>query len=74
MIRKIEIAAGVVTTIAGNVNSPKAPDGAGSPGGKIGALDGAGTAAIFSWLSGITTDGRSLFVVDRDNSRIRKIN
>src|ERR1039457_3954906 len=73
-IRKIEITTGIVTTIAGNVNSPKAPDGAGSPGGKIGALDGAGSAAIFSWLSGITTDGRSLFVVDRDNSRIRKIN
>lgn len=73
-IRKIQIATGVVTTIAGNVNSPKAPDDAGSPGGNIGALDGVGSAAIFSWPSGITTDGSSLFVVDRDNSRIRKIN
>lgn len=73
-IRKIVIATSVVSTIAGDVNSPKAPDNAGTPRGKIGAQDGVGAAAIFGYPEGITTDGRSLFVVDRDNSRIRKIN
>jgi sugar lactone lactonase YvrE len=66
-IRKIVIATGVVTTIAGNINSPKAPNNTGAP------VDGVGSAAIFSWPAGITTDGKSLFVVDRDINRIRKI-
>jgi sugar lactone lactonase YvrE len=57
MIRKIVIATGVATTLAGT--------------GVAGALDGAGAAATFQYPSGITTDGTNLYVVD--NSKIRKI-
>ncbi len=57
-IRKIVIATGVVTTLAGN--------------GK-GSADGTGTTATFSQPSGLTTDGTNLYVVDNDIHRIRKI-
>ncbi len=57
-IRKIVISTGVVTTIAGIV--------AGS-----GSSDGIGSAARFSFPTGITTDGTNLFVVD--SNRVRKI-
>ena len=49
-IRKIVIATGVVTTLAGQTGIP-------------GAADGTGTAATFSSPSGITTDGTNLYVV-----------
>lgn len=59
-IRKIEIATGAVTTLAGS--------------GALGALDGAGAAASFSTnLTGITTDGTNLFVSDTNNYLIRQI-
>jgi len=58
-IRKIEIATGVVTTLAG--------------GDEYGSDDGVGTAAKFRRPSGITTDGFVLFVTDTDNNTIRKI-
>lgn len=59
-VRKIEIASGAVTTIAGIV-------------GVSDSSDGKGTSAKFWNPSGITTDGDSLFVVDTGNNTIRKI-
>lgn len=59
-IRKIVIATGVVTTLAGNKNFS-------------GALDGTGTAARFSSPQGITNDGTNLYVADTANQKIRKI-
>ncbi len=58
-IRKIVIATGVVTTLAGSTTS--------------GSANGIGTAATFSAPIGITTDGSSLFVADSGNNQIRKI-
>lgn len=58
-IRKIVIATGTVTTLAGS--------------GASGAADGAGTAASFNLPEGMTTDGASLFITDSANNNIRKI-
>jgi sugar lactone lactonase YvrE len=62
LIRKILIATGAVTTIAG--------DGTGTPGATDCTM---GTGASFSSPRGITTDGASLYVADTDNHRIRRI-
>lgn len=59
-IRKIVIATGEVTTIAGTA-------------GAIGSADGTGAAARFGVPAGITIDGANLFVVDSSNHTIRKI-
>jgi sugar lactone lactonase YvrE len=59
-IRKIVIATGAVTTVAGD--------------GTAGFGDNAdGTMAEFSQPDGITTDGANLYVADALNNRIRKI-
>lgn len=58
-IRKIVIASGAVTTLAGS--------------GTAGAVDGIGTAASFYYPYGITTDGSKLYVSDDGNRKIRKI-
>jgi sugar lactone lactonase YvrE len=58
-IRKIVIATGEVTTLAGS--------------GLAGSTDGTGTAAKFNNPSGITTDGTNLYVADTNNNTIRKI-
>ena len=58
-IRKIVIATGGVTTLAGD--------------GMPGFLDGTGIAAQFDNAEGITTDGTNLYVADGDNNRIRQI-
>jgi hypothetical protein len=60
-IRKIVIATGVVTTIAGNAAVP------------AGSADGTGAAALFNVPAGITTDGTNLYVADTSNHTIRKI-
>jgi DNA-binding beta-propeller fold protein YncE len=60
LVRKIEIATGAVTTVAG------VP-------GTIGSTDGSGDAAGFYFPIGITTDGANLFVGDSSNRTIRKI-
>ena len=59
-LRKIVIATGVVTTIAGTVEIP-------------GNSDGIGAAAHFDSPKGITTDGAALYVTDSYNNTIRKI-
>jgi len=59
-IRKIDIASGMVTTIAGMA-------------GKKGNSDGKGIAARFNRPYGITTDGTSLYVTDSNNHCIRQI-
>ena len=59
-IRKVVIASGAVTTLAGSA-------------GASGATDGVGVAARFYHPQGITTDGTNLYVVDTDNHTIRKI-
>lgn len=61
-VRRIDIATQVVSTFAG------------STAGVVGHVDGVGTAARFNNLEGITTDGTSLYVVDRYYQDIRKIN
>ena len=60
VIRKVAIASGVVTTLAGTA-------------GTSGSTDGTGSAAYFNSPHGITTDGTSLFVADSANNTIRKI-
>jgi hypothetical protein len=59
-IRKISISSGSVSTLAGN--------------GTRGFIDGVGNVARFSSPYGIKTDGTFLFVADKDNNSIRKIN
>ena len=48
-----------VTTVAGT--------------GSIGSANGTGTSASFYYPRGITTDGTNLYVADRENHLIRKI-
>lgn len=60
-IRKIVIASGEVTTIAG------------SSAAAAGALDGTGAEALFNHPEGITTDGTHLYVADSFNNTIRKV-
>lgn len=60
IIRKIVLATGAVTTLAGKPGTP-------------GFADGIGSTARFNYPEGITTDGSSLFVTDRDNYSIRQI-
>ena len=59
-IRRVVIASGVVTTLAG------------SP-GTSGSADGAPATARFNLPARITTDGPNLYVTDYGNSTIRKI-
>jgi DNA-binding beta-propeller fold protein YncE len=59
-IRKIVIATGQVTILAGT-------------GQTVGATDGIGAAARFQNPKGITTDGTNLFVADTYNDTIRQI-
>ena len=56
-IRKIEIATGIVTTIAGN------------PLLHGGSFDGTGTTATFNQPAEMTTDGTNLYVRERGNTR-----
>ena len=59
-VRKIVIATGAVSTIAGTP-------------GTTGSADGTGTAATFHSPAGITTDGVNLYVADTNNSTVRRI-
>jgi hypothetical protein len=60
-VRKIVIASGVVTTLAGTA-------------GVSGSADGIGAAASFHSLTGIASDAAgNLYVADSGNSTIRKI-
>jgi hypothetical protein len=62
-VRKLVIATGVVSSVTGNANTSASS----------GAADGAGEVASFNDPSGITTDGISLYVADKSNNTIRKI-
>ncbi|SVD21120.1 uncharacterized protein METZ01_LOCUS373974, partial [marine metagenome] len=59
-IRKIVISSRLVTTLAGSAQG-------------AGFADGTGTGAKFNKPKGITTDGTNLYVVDKENIKIRKI-
>ncbi len=59
LIRKIVISTGAVTTVAGT--------------GSSGSANGTGTSASFYHPIGITSDGTNLYVGDRRNHLIRKI-
>jgi sugar lactone lactonase YvrE len=59
-IRKIVIASGEVSTLAGSA-------------GNAGSANGIGAAASFNVPSGITTDGTNLYLSDTANNTIRKI-
>lgn len=59
-VRKIVIATGAVTTLAGTA-------------GANGSTNGTGAAARFNSPNGITSDGTNLYVVDSANHTIRKI-
>ena len=60
-IRKVVIATGVVTTLAGTA-------------GQSGSADGTGAAARFNGPNGIASDGAgNLYVADSDNYTIRKV-
>ncbi len=60
-IRKVAIATGVVTTLAGTA-------------GQAGGADGTGAAARFSWPNGIVSDGGgNLYVADTTNGTVRKV-
>lgn len=61
-IRRITIATGMTTTIAG------------SPALGLSSIDGVGTAASFNTPNGITTDGSSLYVTEAGNAGVRRIN
>ena len=60
-IRKIVIATGAVTTLAG------------SSAAAAGAMDATGTSATFNNPLGVTTDGTYLYVADAFNLKIRKV-
>jgi sugar lactone lactonase YvrE len=75
LIRRIDLATGVVTTIAGLFAS-SAPPGIDHPGppGVAGSADGIGQEARFANPIGITSDGAGhLFVADLGNGEIRSI-
>jgi sugar lactone lactonase YvrE len=59
-LRKIVIATGAVSTLAGTA-------------GSLGNTDGSGAAARFYYPFGVATDGSSLYVADRGYHLIRKI-
>ena len=59
-VRKVALATGAVTTLAGSSVTS-------------GHADGVGTAATFNNPCGITSDGTNLYVTDTDNFTIRKI-
>jgi hypothetical protein len=59
-VRKIDLAAGQVTTVAGVCN-------------QTGSINAVGTAARFSSPEGITNDGSFLYVADKDNNMIRRV-
>jgi len=61
-IRKIVIATGQVTTVAGLADSSGSTDGVGS-----------NARFSFSYSGALTTDGTDLYVVDLGNSKIRKL-
>ncbi len=54
-IRKIDIATGAVTTLAGMASS-------------YGSVDGTGPAARFEYPNGITTDGTNLYIADQGSA------
>jgi DNA-binding beta-propeller fold protein YncE len=63
VIRKVAIATGAVTTLAGNASDI------------MGSADGTGADARFYYTYGITTDGTNLYVADSGNGKgaIRKV-
>ena len=67
-IRKIAIATGAVTTLAGWTS---ALSFGATP--VSGATDATGTSARFNYPTGITSDGTNVYVTDTFNNKVRKI-
>jgi sugar lactone lactonase YvrE len=62
-VRKVDVATGVVTTVAGNGNSSYTGDG------------GPATAATLNGPAGVVTDAAgNLYIADSENNAIRKVN
>ena len=59
-VRKVVLATGAVSTVAGTLNTP-------------GSTDGTGTAARFNTPSALALDAGSLYVTDGTNNTIRRI-
>jgi hypothetical protein len=59
-IRKIRVASGIVTTLAGVA-------------GSIGSSDGTGTAALFNFPVGLASESTNLYIADTGNNTIRQI-
>jgi len=59
-VRRVVIATGAVTTLAGTA-------------GSSGSTDGTGAAARFNGPEGIATDGTNVYVLDKENDTIRQI-
>lgn len=69
LLRKIVIATGATTTIAGGSLSAGNCSGANASY----CRDGTGTDAMFNWAHDLASDGTYLYLSDFDNNRIRKI-
>ena len=62
-IRRVIIATGEVTTLAGTAGTTGSTD----------STDGTGSTALFDTPSGVATDGTNLYVADTNNNTIRKV-
>jgi hypothetical protein len=60
LLRSMDVASGAVGTVAGQLDNTA-------------EQDGTGTGAVFNFPSGMTTDGKSIYVCDQYGDTIRKV-